>query len=370
MARDGFKVLDSDMHIVEPPDLWERYMDPAFRDRAPTGLARHPRDLGVQLGDKVFPIPTGKYSHASPPAAQEQDDPYRESQAMGWDGASQLLAMDQEGIDVAVLFPSRGLFTLGVDGMDPELALAISRAYNDWLADFCGQGPNRLYGAAMLPPHNVEGAVQEARRCVRELGFVATFLRPNQVNGRKWHDPYYDPLWAELQELNIPLCFHEGGRVDLPQVSGNFDTHMMYHTCTHSMGMMLAVVDVVAGGVLERFPDLKVGFLEGNCSWAPWLLWRLDEHYEATGRQEHPDLTMRPSEYFRRRCYVSVECDEEPSAIMPQYGLEDNVVFSTDYPHGDSKYPASVDRFLKLPLSSGTKGKYLWDNCARLYDLG
>jgi predicted TIM-barrel fold metal-dependent hydrolase len=82
---------------------------------------------------------------------------------------------------------------------------------------------------------------------------------------------------------------------------------------------------------------------------------------------DHPDLTMEPSAYFRRQCYLSVECDETPAEIVSKYGLEDNVVFSTDYPHADSKYPKAVERFLELPLSSQAKRKFLWDNCAKLY---
>ena len=268
---------------------------------------------------------------------------------------------------MAVLFPSRGLFTLGADGMDPALATAISRAYNDWLAEFGAGGAGRMFGAGMIPPHDIEGAISEARRAVNELGFKTVFVRPNPVNGRNWHDAYYDPLWAELERLGVPLSFHEGGRVHLPQPGANFDTHMLYHTCTHPLGMMLAAVDIVGGGVLERFPGLTVAFLEGNCSWAPWLLWRLDEHYEMSAAYDHPDLKMEPSEYFRRQCYLSVECDEKPAEIVSKYGLEDNVVFSTDYPHADSKYPKAVERFLELPLSSQAKRKFLWDNCAKLY---
>ena len=82
---------------------------------------------------------------------------------------------------------------------------------------------------------------------------------------------------------------------------------------------------------------------------------------------DHPDLTMEPSAYFRRQCYLSVECDEKPAEIVSKYGLEDNVVFSTDYPHADSKYPQAVERFLTLPLSSQAKRKFLWDNCAKRY---
>ena len=153
----------------------------------------------------------------------------------------------------------------------------------------------------------------------------------------------------------MPLSFHEGGRVDLPQPGDQFDTHMLYHTCTHSMAMMLAAVDMVGGGVCARFPGLTVAFLEGNCSWAPWLLWRLDEHWDMSGAYDHPDLTLAPSAYFRRQCYLAVECDEEPAEVVTRYGLEERIVFSTDYPHADSKYPKAVDRFLRLPLSEETK---------------
>ena len=87
----------------------------------------------------------------------------------------------------------------------------------------------------MVPPHDVEGAVQEASRAVNELGFKTVFMRPNSVHRRNWHDAYYDPLWAEIERLSVPLSFHEGGLVDLPQPGDSFETHMLYHTSTHSM---------------------------------------------------------------------------------------------------------------------------------------
>jgi predicted TIM-barrel fold metal-dependent hydrolase len=143
---------------------------------------------------------------------------------------------------------------------------------------------------------------------------------------------------------------------------------MMHHTVCHPMEMMLAVVSFLGGGVLERFPKLQVGFLEANCSWLPWLLWRLDEHFEYVGRYERPDLKLEPSEYFKRQCYVSVEADEQPVKFVEQAGLAGSVVFSTDYPHSDSKYPRAVDSFLETAsVSEDTKRKILWDNTARMY---
>jgi predicted TIM-barrel fold metal-dependent hydrolase len=128
-------------------------------------------------------------------------------------------------------------------------------------------------------------------------------------------------------------------------------------------------VSLTAGGVLERFPKLRVALLEGNCSWAPWLLYRLDEHYEWVGRYEAPDLRMKPSEYFRRNCFLAVEADEETvDQYVERFG-DDNLVFSTDYPHADSKYPHAVEAFTHLPLSAASQRKILWDNFSRLYGI-
>lgn len=294
---------------------------------------------------------------------------YEHAIKAGYDAPSQLIGMDNEGIDVAVLFPTRGLYALASNDIDPDFAAAIARGYNDWLADFCSTDTARLHGAAMVAPHNVEAAVMETRRMASEHGFKAIFMRPNPVHDRNWSDPYYDPLWAEAQSLGIAVAFHEGGDVDLPQTGTRFSNPMMVHTCTHPMSMMLAAVDMIGGGICERFPDLRIAFLEGNCSWAPFLFWRLDEHREWREEWEGKDLTLKPSEYFKRQCYLSIECDEEPAQYTVAALGEGNIVFSTDYPHADSKYPESVKRFFDLPLSESAQEKIMWDNCAKLYNL-
>src|SRR5712691_7148092 len=129
----------------------------------------------------------------------------------------------------------------------------------------------------------------------------AIFVRPNPVQGRNWHDPYFEPLWDVLERLNVPLGFHEGFGPYLPQVGDRFGADLqMVHTACHPMEMMLAVISMIGGGVLERHPNLRVAFLEGNCGWVPFLLWRLDEHHEVTFRRPDSLLTMKPSEYFKR----------------------------------------------------------------------
>ena len=185
--KKGFKAMDSDMHVMEPCDLWQNYIDKKFLGRAPVGLNRHKRDLGVEVDGKIMPRPAPKSSPALGPIREKiLNERYPEEEARGFDNVAQLKAMDKEGLDVAILYPSRGLFVLAVDGLDPELAAAIAKGYNDWLYDFCKAAPDRMFGAAIVAPHDVTSAVQETRRVVTELGFRSILVRPNHVNGRMW----------------------------------------------------------------------------------------------------------------------------------------------------------------------------------------
>jgi predicted TIM-barrel fold metal-dependent hydrolase len=374
-------VCDSDMHVMEPPDLWQRYIDPRYRHAAPVGLSSMKRDMRVQVKSRVMlrtgfvrPVNTGGSGWR-----KDHDDAYAQSEARGWDSQSQLDAMDAEGLDLAVMFPSRGLFVLGLDtvemagtdGLEPDYAAAIARAYNDWMRDFCSLAPDRMFGAAMVAPHDVSSAVEEARRCVEEFGFKAVFLAPGTVGRRPWHHPDYDPLWAEIERLDVPIAFHGGGQTYLkPDFSLEiFDELMMWHTFSQPLGIMAVTVSLCAGGVFERFPKLRAALLEGNCAWAPWLLHRLDEHYEWVGEYEAPDLTRKPSDYFRSNCWLSIEVDEEPGRQYIEWFGDDRLVFSTDYPHGDSKYPNSVEAFDKLPISDQSKRKIIGQNWGELYKI-
>ncbi len=373
MAHEGLKVLDSDMHCMEPADLWERYIDGPYKPFAPRGLQEYIADLRIVIDGKTMP----RHSSLRPRSSADADDPFqkrrerfREAAERGWDGRTQLEAMDTEGIDVAVVYPSRGLFAQAVDDLDPAFAAAIARAYNNWLHDYCKADPERLLGAGMISPHDIRDAVEEARRAVEQLGFRAVFMRPNPVKGRNWHDPYFEPLWTELERLGVPLGFHEGFGPYLQQVGDRFGADLqMVHTACHPMEMMLAVISMIGGGVLARHPELRVAFLEGNCGWVPFLLWRLDEHYEVTFRRPDSPLKLKPSEYFKRQCFVSVEADEDFVKQVIEAIGDDTIVFSTDWPHGDSKYPQAVESFMKLPISDESKRKILWDNCARYYGV-
>ena len=244
-------ICDSDLHVMEPPDLWERYIDPAYAHAAPRGLSEITRDMRVRVKNhtmlRMGSTRPQRVEGRKTGWQKEHDTVYAASEARGWDAQSQIDAMDAEGLDLAVLFPSRGLFVLGLDsseqigadGLEPEFATAIARAYNDWLKDFCDHAPNRMFGAGMVAPHDVTGAVEEARRCVEELGFKAIFLPPATVNRRPWHHRAYDPLWTEIERLGVPLAFHGGGQTYLTPDFGLevLDQLMLWHTFSQPLDL-------------------------------------------------------------------------------------------------------------------------------------
>lgn len=373
MAKNGFKLIDAEMHVMEPVDLWQRYIDPEFKDRAPRRLDERRWDIRTMVEGEVMAALPGGDSPAQTAAEEKAlGDRYAEEIARDFDPASQVKAMDKEGLDLAILFPTSAMYVTAFTRMDARFAAAACRAYNDWLYDYIqAADPRRMFGAAAISAHDVGSAVAEVRRAVGELGMKAAFLRPNIYNDRPWHDPHYDPLWAACQELNIPIGFHEttGSRMKAAGTD-RFRDMGRVHISTHSMEQMLACMDIIMGGVMERFPKLRFAFLEANCGWLPFWLHRMDEHYEwrePYGEMTH--LTMPPSEYFRRQGFAAVECDESfVKHVVEAFG-DDNLVTTTDYPHGDSKYPKAMDLFMALPLSDSSKRKILWDNSVRLYAL-
>ena len=373
MAKNGFKVLDSDMHIMEPPDLWERYIDKKFQTRAPRGVtSSNVRDLRMVYPDgKDWARKTTRQnSSARGRNFDKNQDLYCRDAERGWTAEVQLEAMDVEGIDLAVLYPTRGLRALVVEDMDAEFAAAMARAYNNWLYDFCAKNPGRLVGAGMISPYDMRDAVAEAERCAKTLGFRAVFMRSNPLVPHHWHDDYYEPLWSALEELNLSLGFHESTGTGKNQLGERLEPNLMLRRIyAQPFEQMVALGCFCAGGVLARHPKLRVAFLEANCSWLPWLLWRMDEGWELEGDVWAPDLAMKPSDYFKRQCVVSIEPDELAATnVVAQMGNR-HLVFSTDYPHGDSKYPDAVNHFLNLPLGDDDKRSILWENCAAYYGM-
>ncbi|MBI3743331.1 MAG: amidohydrolase [Chloroflexi bacterium] len=376
MAKEGLIVLDSDMHVMEPHDLWLQYMDARYRERAPR-RQQFPSGLTAWASEgRAFPAysdhPARRAQNASRyQRAAAQGERYAEARAQGYNAQSQIKAMAIEGIDMAVCFRTLGSHVIAIDGMDSDLSAAMCRAFNRWLADYCSADTFKLKGAAALPLQDVAKAVEEARYAVEKLKMVAVVLPSNPVEHRQLYDPHYDPLWAALGELNVPVTFHGIHAAYQDHISTRYLENLtLAHASSHPVELLLSLGAMIVGGVFERFPKLQAAFLEGNCSWAPWWLWRLDEEWEKFGPGERVRLQGKPIDYFKRHCYLSVDPSEGLVRQVIEALGDDNLVFSSDWPHDDSAYPKATEKFVRLPgLTLDNKRKILWDNCSRLYRI-
>jgi len=284
--------------------------------------------------------------------------------------ANRIKVLDKEKIWAALIFPSGAMSVQYA--CEPGLARTITGSYSDWITDYTSEYKNRLYFAAPLTLHDIAWAAKEAQRAVRK-GARAIVVRPNPCAGRTWDDPAYDALYATVQNLGVPLVFHE--TTGDPSTAAadrygirNSARYAFNHAISHSFEQMFAAMSVICGGVLEKFPSLKVMFAEAGCGWVPYWLGRLDSHHAHRIMGKQMPIKMKPSEYFRRQCFVTCEPDDATLPCAIEAVGAERIVFSTDYPHFDSAGGA-VHSFQELPIEKDQQRKILWDNASQLFGI-
>jgi uncharacterized protein len=373
MART-YDVVDADGHILEPLNLWLDYIDPAFRDRAPRLVTNANGKQQLQIDTMMAGSAERGLGAIGAIGARDghviaDGFEYSQGRAGGFDPHKRIPDMDMDGIDAAFLYPSIGLFVGGV--VDFKLAGAICRAYNRWLADYCKPYPDRLFGVAMLPMQDVDTAIAEMTFARKELGMHGGFLRPNPYNNRLIHDPVYEPFWSAAEELDFSIGFHEGAAPGMPQVGvDRFNGRGAQHIISHTMEMMLAALSMIWGGVCERHPKLRVGFLESGGGWiAPWLD-RMDRHFDDQGFNDS-GLKNRPSDIFRRQCWISFEPVEGSLKVLADYVGPHKIMWATDYPHPDGFFPGAPKMIAKQleGLSAETKRQVMAGGAMGFYGL-
>lgn len=327
------RLIDLDSHVIEPWDLWSEGIRGPFRAAAPRKVLDSWGAPRLMVESRLFPTPEGVGRSPRRVLSAEQQAKYQRSIAISQDPRARVEMMDQQGMDQAVLMPSQGLVIGAV--REAELAVAIARAYNDWLAQYCSQAPDRLLGSVLVPLQSPREAVAEIRRAHERLGLRSIVLKPNPVNGRNLNDPAYYPIYELCQDLDIPVFVHEGCGYAPGATLGidRFENGLISHLLSHPFEQMTAMVAFIVGGVLERFPRLRVGFLEAGCGWVPYWLERMDEHVEKLS-WEAPWLSMPPQRYFARQCVVACEPDERIAQELLAHEAC-NVGFGTDFPHSD-----------------------------------
>src|SRR5437879_2720943 len=345
MSR-AYNVVDADGHILEPLDLWDNYMDPAFRDRAPRIVTGENGKQCLVIDEHVVGSNQrgirgigGVGARQGVVSADAME--YKEGKPGGFDPHKRIPDMDADGIDAAFLYPSLGLFSGAIH--DPQLAAAVCRAYNQWLADYCKPYPERLFGVAMLPMQSVDLAIAEMRFAKKELGFRGGFLRPNPYDGKMINHPDFEPFWAAAEDLDFSIGFHEGASSGMPTVGvDRFEGRGAQHIISHTMEMMRACLAVIWGGVGDGHPKIPIAFLQSGGGWiAPWLD-RMDRHFDDQGFNDS-GLKTRPSDLFRRNCWISFEPVEGSLKVLADYVGPNKIMWATDYPHSDGFFPGAPD---------------------------
>lgn len=375
-ARTG-AVVDADGHVLEPADTWVQYIDPQYRDRAiriaydndgyenllidnkPLELIRG--HLGVLGGIGMDPEAlhvNGKmtYADGSPPGS--------------YDPRARLKVLDEEGIDIALLYPTIGICWEGVV-KDPKLATAYTRAYNRWLADFCRENPKRLYSIAHISLLDPEGAVEETIRAKKD-GCVGIYLSPDMAarGGKHFDDPAFVRFWETAQDLQMPVGFHVVVR-DQPAFQGWFHRDLrdrLFGFTFLAIDVMAAFTQMLAWGMFEKYPRLKCTVLESGANWISAWLDRMDHKYRVMAA--YSPLTMPPSEYFYRQCLVSADPDETLTAPVVEHIGAQYFVWASDYPHVDASFGVVKEMKERLaPLSEEAQRQVLGENAVRFYNL-
>ncbi len=290
-----------------------------------------------------------------------------ERQIGGYDMERRLEDIRKEGIDKQVVFPTGISIPTGNTG---GLGLALCRAYNNWVAKLVKGHEDIFLPVAMAPAGCPDEMANELRRCVTELGMKTGHLVP-YCGPRNLDDPVFYPYYEAAQELDVPLFCHPNSNGEL---TDRFDNFFKLHVLGRPMNCTPALVALVLGGVFEKFPSLKVAFFECSAEWILYWMHRMDDDYEWA--KELPALTgaecitMPPSEYVKRNCYVTCEADEKLLSLAIDEIGADHICLATDYPHFDSRYPHTVSGIrARADITTQQKELILGGNAARLLHL-
>jgi uncharacterized protein len=402
-ARDE-RIVDADGHVLEHPTAMLEYMPQRYKDH---GFHIETRADGsewlhfqgrVTNANFLALAGTGGLGLADRERARRGELKYSEVKPGAYKPGERLEEMATDSIQQAVVYPT--LF-LGLAGyQDLDFAEAQADAYNRWLADYCRYSPTQLFGIATIVQTDLERAIRQAKKA-KQLGLVGVFLRPNPSRtGEQFSDAAYDPLWATLQDLDLTVGFHPFLANDLPgacrdlgfgsyvapgarpmqqdvvesHASGMIGIQNIFFSqaLSNVFDMQTTLTMLICGGVLERYPRLKVIFLEANGGWiVPWLE-RLDHHFEVFP-WDVPQMKRKPSEYFKRQCWISFDPDESTlrfTAESPLVGA-DRIIWASDYPHPDAKIPGVVGELREAMegLPPEAQSRILGQNAIELYSL-
>jgi len=372
-----YRVISSDNHVFEPPDLWTDRVKGKYSDLVPH-LVREDNggDFWWADNQRVIGLSPGAETGVRFEHAEEltQFHTWDEVRRGGYIPEEHLKDMDADGVDVSIVYPTVGLLVYSVP--DSDLLTTICNTYNDWLAEFCNAYPQRLKGIAMINIDDVSEGVKELERCAK-MGLAGGMIAVAPLAGKRYSHPDYEPMWAAAQDLEMPLGLHiatnrpgPGSEFGKAREAGGISAAFLANA-DHWIRMSLG--DMIFSGVFERFPKLQMGSVEMELSWIPHFLDRID--YTYTQRTQNPSWhrfkeDMLPSDYFHRNVFAGFQEDGLGIKMRDIIGV-DNLMWGSDYPHVESTFPRSrqiIDEIL-ADCTEEERAKIAGGNAARVYKL-
>ncbi|MGH7897833.1 MAG: amidohydrolase family protein [Candidatus Binatia bacterium] len=380
------RIIDADGHVLEPADVWERYIEPKWRSRA----IRVKRDadgrdfleiegrparlttpemlggfggMGKSLEDLAAACLSGRYVENAPAAAT--------------DPQARLALLERDGVAHALLYPSLGL-QWEAEVEDAEYAFQHCRAYNRWIEEFCQGSGGKLVPIAHLTLGDAEAAARELRRAVG-AGARGGFLLPFTRDGLPHGHPDHDPLFAAAEDLDVPIALHTGIDPPARSLHHRFDgltwpegvlQGIWYLSMVFPQAVQQAFSTFFLHATFDRFPRLKLVVLESGASWLGFWIDRMDALYKSPLRVT---MTLRepPSTYVRRQCWISADPDEKGLPPIIDYVGADRFLWATDYPHSDhgADYMEELHE-LAAKLAPEPRRRLVGENAAELYRVG
>jgi uncharacterized protein len=369
--------IAADEHVQEHPDLWTQRLPAAKWGNRIPHIEQSEAGVGRWwVEGREIPLRGVADCGALLPDRTQNPQRWEQVPAAVYDPRERLKAMDRDGVDYAVLYPT----VAGAGGQnfgrieDPELELACVQAYNDWLLDEWAGVSERFIPQCIVPIFPVEAAVGEIRRAVanghRGVIYPAVPMELRKVP--HINDSVYDPLWATCQEFEVPICFHAGAStaIQVPPYEHYSPTlAAAFQAITRPVSTVSVLVNLLISKILMRFPALKVVLAESGLGWGAYLLEYTD--YQAKGDQlPRHGYDLTPSEMFRRQCFLVGWYDQASIKTRRYIGTE-NILWSTQFPLATSTWPASKDTMAQCftGVSDGERKKIVWENAAKLYKI-
>ncbi len=366
---NGARVIDVDAHVEEGEQTWE-FLDEEFQARRPRIVTfegvpyLNGIDAAWLVDGRLTHRPFGKGANATltpPVSTLARRKPYSQGSQDLTDVQARLRDMDRDGVDVQVIFPS--VFNRPLSE-DPRLETALHRAYNTWMAKVAHQNPDRLKWVAVMPLQEPELAVAEVNRA-RELGASGALVYP-LMGGRRLNDCAFDPFYAMLNRVGLPLCIHVGWYFQ--PLTDLYDNMYMAVSSSIAIPMFLAFIDIVGGDVLARFPDLRVGIFEAGASWIHYWTERLDHYYDVHKGRGGWVPCRRPSTWLNeRRVYFTFETHERLLPEVITLVGESQLMLSTDIPHAEGRERAIDELWERPDISTEAKRQICSTNAQRFF---